>query len=245
MVKSRCVFVSLLFRIVSRLNHFQVHPFMFSKVNVTLKRQFLGFYCPSNLGLWFNDDAFLYHYYLVLHQAWISFSYICSCSEGKCYIIKRVYRLLLSIKARIMVKSRCVFVSILFRIVSRLNHFQVHLFMFSKVNVTLKRQFLGFYCPSNLGLWFNDDAFLYHYYLVLHQAWISFSYICSCSEGKCYIIKRLSRLLLSIKARIMVKSRCVFVSILFRIVSRLNHFKLHLFMFSKVNVTLKRQFLGF
>ena len=131
MVKSRCVFVSLLFRIVSRLNHFQLHLFMFSKVNVTLLRQFLGF--------------------------------------------------LLSIQARIMVKSRCVFVSLLFRIVSRLNHFQLHLFMFSKVNVTLLRQFLGFYCPSKLGLWLNHDAFLYHYYLGLHQACITFSYICSCS----------------------------------------------------------------
>ena len=115
MVKSRCVFVSLLFRIVSRLNHFQLHLFMFSKVNVTLLRQFLGFYCPSKLGLWLNHDAFLYHYYLGLYQA--------------------------------------------------LNHFQLHLFMFSKVNVTLLRQFLGFYCPSKLGLWLNHDAFLYHYYL--------------------------------------------------------------------------------
>ena len=130
-VKSRCVFVSLLFRIVSWLNHFQLHLFMFSKVNVTLLRQF--------------------------------------------------FRLLLSIEARIMVKSRCFFVSLLFRIVSRLNHFQLHLFMFSKVNVTLLRQFLGFHSPSNLGFWFNDDAFLYHYYLGLHQAWITFSYICSCS----------------------------------------------------------------
>ena len=130
-VKSRCVFVSLLFRIVSWLNHFQLHLFMFSKVNVTLLRQF--------------------------------------------------YRLLLSIQARIMVKSRCSFVSLLFRIVSRLNHFQLHLFKFIKVNVTLLRQFLGFYCLSKLGLSLNHDAFLYQFYSGLHQASITFSYICSCS----------------------------------------------------------------
>ena len=147
MVKSRCFFVSLLFRIVSRLNHFQLHLFMFSKVNVTFLRQFLGFYCPYNLRLWLNHDAFLHHYYLVSFLVWITFSYICSCSVSKCYIIRTVSRLLLSIQARIMVKSRCVFVSLLFRIVSRLNHFQLHLFMFSKVNVTLLRQILGFVCP--------------------------------------------------------------------------------------------------
>ena len=131
MVKSRCFFVSLLFRIVSRLNHFQLHLFMFSKVNVTLLRQF--------------------------------------------------FRLLLSIQARIMVKSRCFFVSLLFRIVSRLNHFQLHLFKFIKVNVTLLRQFLGFYCLSKLGLSLNHNAFLYHYYLGSFLDWITFSYICSCS----------------------------------------------------------------
>ena len=46
-----------------------------------------------------------------------------------------------------------------------MDHLQLHLFMFIKVNVTLFRQFLGFYCPLNLGLWLNHDAFLYHYYL--------------------------------------------------------------------------------
>ena len=62
-----------------------------------------------------------------------------------------------------------------------LRHFQLHLFMFSKVNVTLLRQFLDFYCQSNFGLLLNHDAFLYHYYLGLHRACITFSYICSCS----------------------------------------------------------------
>ena len=131
MVKSRCVFVSLLFRIVSRLNHFQLHLFMFSNVNVTLFRQF--------------------------------------------------FRLVLSTQASILVQSRCVFISLLFRIASSKHHFQLHLFMFSKVNVTLLRQFLDFYCPSKLGLWLNHNAFLYQFYLGLHQASITFSYICSCS----------------------------------------------------------------
>ena len=181
MVKSGCFFVSLLFRIVFRLNHFQLHLFMFSKVNVTLLKQFLGFYCPYKLGLWLNHNAFLYNYYLGSFLDWITFSYICSCSVSKPYIIKTVSRLLLSIQARIMVKSPCVFVSLFFRIASCMHHFQLHLFMFSKVNVTLLWQFLGFYCPYKLGLLLNHYAFLYHYYLGLFLDWITFSYICSCS----------------------------------------------------------------
>ena len=41
--------ISLLFRIVSRLNQFHLPLFMMNKVNVTLLRQFLGLYCPSKL----------------------------------------------------------------------------------------------------------------------------------------------------------------------------------------------------
>ena len=61
-----------------------------------------------------------------------------------------------------------------------MDHFQLHLFMFKKIYITL-RQFLGFYSPSKLGLWLNHDAYLNHYYLGFHQAWITFSYFCSCS----------------------------------------------------------------
>ena len=131
MVQSRCVFISLLFRIASSMDRLQLHLFVFSKVNVTLLRQFLGFYCPSKVGLWLNHDAVLYHYYLGSFLDWITFSYICSCSV----------------------------------------RYMLHYL----------DSFLGLYCPHKLGLWFNHDAFLYHYYLGLHQAWIAFSYISSCS----------------------------------------------------------------
>ena len=40
---------SLLFRIVSSLNHFHLPQFMINKVNVTLLRQFLGLFCVSKL----------------------------------------------------------------------------------------------------------------------------------------------------------------------------------------------------
>ena len=101
--------MSILFSIVSSLNHFQLPLFMISKVNETFLRQFLGLYSLLMLRIWLNHDGF--------------------------------------------------FMSILFRIVSSLNHFQFPLFMISKVNETILRQFLGFYCLSQLRIWLNHDGF--------------------------------------------------------------------------------------
>ena len=41
--------ISLLFRIVSIQNQFDLPLFMINKINVTLLKQFLGLYCPSKL----------------------------------------------------------------------------------------------------------------------------------------------------------------------------------------------------
>ena len=54
-------------------------------------------------------------------------------------MFKIVHRLVLSIQAYNMVKSRCFFILLLIRIFSSLNHFQLPLFMLSKVNVTCLR----------------------------------------------------------------------------------------------------------
>ena len=51
-------------------------------------------------------------------------------------------------------------ISILFRIVSRLNHIHLPLFMIDMVNVTLLRQFLGLYCLSKLIIWLTHDVFV-------------------------------------------------------------------------------------
>ena len=136
--------ISLLFMIFSSLNQFHLTLFMNNKVNVTLLRQFLGMYCPSKL------------------------------------IVRQTYDVFL--------------ISILFRIVSNLNHIDLFLFIIYNVNVTLLRQFLGLYCPSKLIIRLTHD-------------------VC-------------------------------FISLLFRIVSSMNHIDLPLFMIYKVNVTLLRQFLG-
>ena len=60
---------------------------------------------------------------------------------------------------RIWLNHDALFMSILFRIVSSLNHFQLPLFMLSKVNETMLRQYLGFYCLSKLRILLNHDAF--------------------------------------------------------------------------------------
>ena len=83
--------ISILFRIVSSLSHFQLPQFMLSKVNVSFLRLFLTLYCLSKLIISLNHDAFL--------------------------------------------------ISLLFRIVSSLNYFQLPLFVLRKINDTFKGSF--------------------------------------------------------------------------------------------------------
>ena len=187
--------MSILFRIVSSLNHFQLPLFMLSKVNETILRQFLGFYCLSKIRIWLNHDGFfmsiLFRIVSSLNHFQLPLFMISKVNES----FKRQYLGLYSLlMLRIWLNHDGFFMSKLFRIVSSLNHFQLPLFMLSKVNETILRQFLGFYCLSKIIIWLNHDGF--------------------------------------------------FMSILFRIVSSLNHFQLPLFMISKVNESFKRQYLG-
>ena len=107
---SRCLLNIIIILINSSLNQFYLPLFMINKVNVTLLRQFIGLYCPSNVSIRLTLDVFL--------------------------------------------------ISLLFRIISSLNQFQLPLFMINKVNVTLLRQFLGLYCPSKLTKKLTHDVFL-------------------------------------------------------------------------------------
>ena len=50
--------ISLLFRLVSCLNHIHLPLFMINKVNLTLSRQFLGLYCLSKLIIRLTHDVF-------------------------------------------------------------------------------------------------------------------------------------------------------------------------------------------
>ena len=102
--------ISLIFRIVSSLNHIHLPLFMIVKVNVTLLRRFLVLNCLSKRIIRLTDDVFL--------------------------------------------------ISLLFRIVSSLNHINIALLMIDKVNVTLLKQFLSFYCLFKRIIWLNHDVFL-------------------------------------------------------------------------------------
>ena len=51
--------ISLLFRTVSSQNQYHLPLFKIIKVNVTLLRQFLCFYCLSKLIIWLTHDVFL------------------------------------------------------------------------------------------------------------------------------------------------------------------------------------------
>ena len=240
-------FISILFRIVSSLNHFQLHLFMLSKVNETILRQFLGFYCLSKLRIWLNHDAFfmsiLFRIVSSLNHFQLPLFMLSNVNNTQLRKFLGFYCLS---KLRICLNHDAVFISILFRIVSSLNHFQLHLFMLSKVKETILRQFLGFYCLSKLRIWLNHDAFfmsiLFRIVSSLNQ--FQFHLFMLSNVNNTQLRKFLGFYCLS-KLRICLNHDAFFISILFRIVSIVNHFQLHLFMLSKVNETILRQFLGF
>ena len=152
--------ISLLFRIVSSQNQFHLHMFMINKVNVTLFRQFLGLNCLSKLVI-----RLTYHVFL------ISFLFRIVCTKNQfhlpLFMINKVNVTLLRqficfycpSKLIIWLTHDVFLISLLFRIVSSQNQFHLPLFMINKVNVTLLRPFLGFYCLSKLIIWLSYDVF--------------------------------------------------------------------------------------
>ena len=57
-INSGWFLISLLFRIVSCLNHIDLALFMINKVKITLLRQFLDLYCVSKLIIRLTHDVF-------------------------------------------------------------------------------------------------------------------------------------------------------------------------------------------
>ena len=91
--------ISLIFRIFSSLNKFHLPLFMINMVNFTLLRPFLNLYCLSKLIIWLTHDAFLisllFRIVSRLHQFHLPIVHDQQC---KYYIIKTVFRLVLSIQ---------------------------------------------------------------------------------------------------------------------------------------------------
>ena len=239
--------MSILFRIVSSLNHFQLPLFMLSNVNETILRQFLGFYCLSKLRIWLNHDAFfmsiLFRIVYSLNQFQLPLFMLSNVNNTQ---LRKFLGFYILSKLRIWLNHDAFFMSLLFRIVSSLNHFQLPVFMLSKVNETILRQFLGFYCLSTLRILLNHDAFfmsiLFRIVSSLNHFQLPLFMLSNVNNTQ--LRKFLGFYILS-KLRIWLNHDAFFMSILFRIVSSLNHFQLPLFMLSKVNETILRQFLGF
>ena len=246
MVKSRCFFHVILFRIVSSLNHFQLPLFMLSNVNNTQLRKYLGFYCLSKLRIWLNHDGFfksiLFRIVSSLKHFQLPLFMLSKVNET---MLRQYLGFYCLSKLRILLNHDAFFMSILFRIVSSLKHFQLPLFMISKVNETFLRQFLGLYSLLMLRIWLNRDAFfmsiLFMIVSSLNHFQLPLFMLRKVNEA---ILRQFLGLYCPSKLRIWLKHDGFFMSTLFRIVSSLNHFQLPSFMLSKVNETILRQFLG-
>ena len=240
-------FMSILFRIVSSLNHFQLPLFMISMVNETILRQFLGLYCLSKLRIWLNHDGFfisiLFRIVSSLNHFQLPLFVLSNVNET---MLRQFLGFYCLSKLRIWLNHDGFFMSILFSFFSSLNHFQLPLFMLSKVNETFLRQFLGFYCLSKLRIWLNLDAFfmsiLFRIVSSLNHFQLPLFMLSKVNET---MLRQFLGFYCLSKLRIWLNHDAFYMSILFRIVSSLNHFHLPLFMLSKVNETILRQFLGF
>ena len=220
---------------------------MINKVNVTLLRQFLCFYCLSKLIIWLTHDVFL-----------ISLLFRTVSSQNQYHlplfkIIKvnvtllRQFLCFYCLSKLIIWLTHDVFlISLLFRIVSSQNQYHLPLFKIIKVNVTLLRQFLGLYCLSKLIIRLTHNVFL-----------ISFLFRIVCTENQfvlpLFMINKVNVTLLRqflglyclSKIIIRLTYHVFLLSFLFRIVCTKNQFHLPLFMINNVNVTLLRQFICF
>ena len=219
---------------------------MINKVNVTLLRQFLGLYCLSKLIIRLTHDVFLksllFRIVFLQNQFHLPLFMI---NMVNVTLLKQFLGLYCPSKLIIRLTHDFFLISLLFRIVSIQNQFDLPLFIINKVNVTLLKQFLGLYCLSKLIIRLTHDVFL-----------ISFLFRFVCNENQFHLplfminkvnvtlLRQFLGLYCSSKFIIWLSYDVFSISLLFRIVSSQNQFHLPLFMIIKVNVTLLRQFLG-
>ena len=150
----------------------------------------------------------------------------------------------MSIQAYCNVSSRYLLISLLFRIVSSLNQFHLHLFMINKVNDALLRQFVCLYCFSKLIIRLTHNVFLisllFRIASSLNQFHLPLFMINKVNDA---LLRQFLCLYCFSKLIIRLTHDVFLISLLFRIVSSLNQFHLPLFMINKVNDALLRQFL--
>ena len=134
---------------------------MIVKVNVTLLRQFLGLYCPSKLIIRLIHNvcfiSFLFRNFSSLNHIDLPLFMI---NKVNVALLRQFLGLYCPSKHIIRLTHNVCFISLLFTILSSLNHIDLPLFMIFKVNVTLLRQFLGLYCLSMIIIRLTHDVFL-------------------------------------------------------------------------------------
>ena len=238
--------ISLLFRIVSIQNQFNLPLFMINKVNVTLLRQFLCFYCLSKLIIRLTHDDFLISLLFRIVSSQNQFNLPLFMINKVNVTLLRQFLCFYCLSKLIIRLTHDVFlISLLFRIVSSQNQFHLHLFMNNKVNVTLLRQFLGLYCLSKLIIRLTHDVFLKSLLFTMVSSQIQFHLpLFMIIKVNVTLLKQFIGLYCLSKLIIRLTHDVFLISLLFRIVSSQNQYHLPLFMINKVNVTLLRQFLG-
>ena len=232
--------ISLLFRIVSSQNQYHLPLFMINKVNVTLLRQFLGLYCLSKLNIRLTHDVFLISLLFRIDSIQNQFHLpLFVINKVNVTLLRQFLGLYCPSKLIIWLTRDVFIISLLFRIVSSQNQFHLPLFMINKVNVTLLRQFLCFYCPSKLIIWLSYDVFS-----------ISLLFRIVSSQNQyhlpLFMINKVNVTLLRQFLGLYCLSKLIkrlthdvfLISLLFRIFSSLNQYHLPQFMINNVNVTL-------
>ena len=232
--------MSLLFRIVCCLNHIDLPLFMIYKVNVTLLREFFGLYCPSKLIIRLTHYVFLLSLLFRIISSQNQFHLpLFMINKVNVILLRQFLGLYCPSKIIIRLTHDVCFISLLFRIVSSLDHIDSPLFMITKVNVTLLRQFLGLYCLSKLIIMLRYDVFsislLFRIVSSQNQIHLPLFMI---NKVNVTLLRQFLGLYCPSKLILRLTHNIYFISLLFRIVSSLNDIDLPLFMIYKVNITL-------
>ena len=239
--------ISFLFRFVCNENQFHLPLFMNNKVNVTLLRQFLCLYCLSKLIIRLTHDVFLisllFRIVSILNQFHLPLLFMIN--KVNVTLLRQFLGLYCLSKLIIRLTHDVFLISLLFRIVSSQNQFHLPMFMINKVNVTLLRQFLCFYCLSKLIIRLTHNVFLISLLFRIVSSQKQFHLpLFKIIKINVTLLKQFLGLYCQSKLIIRLTHDVFIISLLFRIVSIQNHFHLPLFMINNVNVTLLRQFLG-
>ena len=224
--------ISFLFRFVCNENQYHLPLFMNNTVNVTLLRNFLGLSCLSKLIIWFTHDVCLISLFLMFFSSLNQYHLPLFMINNVIVTLLRQFLRLYCLSKLIIRLTHDVFlISLLFRIVAIQNQFHLPLFMINKVNVTLLRVFLCFYCLSKLIIRLTQDVLLISllYRIVSSQNQFHLP-LFKIIKVNVRLLKQFLGLYCPSKLIIRLTLDVCFTSVLFRIVFILNHIDLPLFM---------------